>query len=665
MLPMTAPATTESATPAPIPTPTSGTFAGIRSAVPFTRVRVDDAFWSPRMRVNREQAIPANLAQCRETGRIAAFSMVWKQGMPNQPHEFWDSDVAKFIEAASYSLATHPDAALERELDGIISAIAAAQQPDGYLNTYFQLVRPGSRWSNLRDSHELYCAGHLVEAAVAHHAATGKRTLLDVMCRYADHIARTFGTGAGQLRGYCGHPEIELALMRLWRATGESRYLELSRYFVDERGQQPSYFAAEALRRNEDPAKNWAPPSYYQAHQPVREQSQATGHAVRAMYLYAAMADQALACADASLRVACEQLWEHATTRLMYVTGGFGSSRHNEGFTADYDLPNESAYCETCAAIAFVFFSSRMLALDGDGRYADAIERSLYNNVLAGVSLDGTKFFYENPLASRGAHRRKPWFGCACCPPNVARLMASLGGYAYGEGAEAMVHLYVQGEATLRIAAHDECGRAAARDVVIRQRTDFPWSGTVDIEVLPSATATFVLKLRKPSWAPRMTVTVNGTAHDPRVERGYAAIEREWRAGDTVRVDLEMPVTRVRAHPRVSADEGRVALTRGPLVYCLEGVDNGADLDGLRLPPSSTLTPRRAHELFDGVTVIEGSALRAVEDGDPALYRVSAEPAAVPVPRFVEQAFTAIPYFAWENREPGDMQVWVREAAQP
>ncbi len=621
--------------------------------VPFTAVVIDDGFWAPRQRVNRERTIPFEYRQCKETGRIDAFRLDWRPGQEPVPHIFWDSDVAKWIEAASYSLATHDDPALDALLDEVIALIAAAQQPDGYLNVHFTVVEPGKRWTNLRDAHELYCAGHLIEAAVAHFQATGKRTLLDVLCRYADHIAETFGRGPGQKRGYPGHPEIELALVKLYRCTGERRYLALAQYFVDERGQSPHYFDQERLARGETisifgPAfSRMYTHEYNQSHKPVREQDRPVGHAVRAMYLYSAMADLAGELGDAGLRAAGERLWQHLVERLMYVTGGIGTSRQNEGFTADYDLPNATAYCETCAAIGLVFWAHRLLQLDCDRRYADVMERALYNGVISGVSLEGERFFYVNPLASNGSHRRQAWFDCACCPPNLARLLASLGQYVYSQGDdEAVVHLYVQGEARLRL---------AGQSVTLRQETRYPWDGQVRLTVRLEEPARFTLKLRVPGWCREATLAIGGKAVPMELERGYARISREWRDGDAVTLDLAMPIERVYAHPRVSADAGRVALQRGPIVYCLEQVDNGPDLEAIALPRDARLEATFEPELLGGVVTISGFGLRrVVEDFAGQLYR-SAPARVMPVP------IKAIPYCVWENRAPGEMAVWLTE----
>ena len=376
--------------------------------LPFTHVTFNDSIWRSRIETNRAQTIPHIYEQCKQTGRIDAWK--WNQGEPNTPHVFWDSDVAKWMEAASYSLMSHPDPKLEAQLDEIIAMMSAAQMSDGYLNSHFIRVEPENRWKNLRDKHEMYCAGHLLEAAVAHHQATGKESMLNALRRYAHHIESQFGREEGKKRGYCGHEEIELALIKLFRLTKEKRYLNLAQYFIEERGTQPHYYDLEARARGEDPSKYYfgGDYTYLQAHRPVREQSEVAGHAVRAMYLYSAMTDLARETNDESLLEACKKLWRHLVTKRLYVTGGLGSSSSNEGFTSDYDLPDESAYAETCAGIGLMFWAHRMLNVTGDSQYADVIERVLYNNVLSSVSLDGKLFEYVNPLASNGDHQREP-----------------------------------------------------------------------------------------------------------------------------------------------------------------------------------------------------------------------------------------------------------------
>jgi DUF1680 family protein len=617
------------------------------SPVSFADVRIDDRFWAPRIAANRERTIPCNYKQCKETGRIDALKLDWKLGQPNPPHIFWESDIAKFLEAASYSLKTHPDADLEAKVDDVIALLQSAQQPDGYLNAHYTVVNPGKRWTNLRDNHELYCAGHLFEAGVAHFEATGKRTLLDVCRRYADCIAATFGVDPGKKRGYCGHPEIELALVKLARATGETKYLDLARYFVDERGRQPHYFDAEALARGEDPKECWHKTyAYCQAHVPLREQAEVAGHAVRAMYIYTAMADLAAESGDQSLQASCERLWEHATSKLMYVTGGLGTSAQNEGFTFDFDLPNETAYCETCAAIGLVMWGRRMLELTGDGRYADVIERALYNAVISGVSLDGSKFFYENPLASLGKHHRKEWFGCSCCPPNIARLLASLGGYVYSQAPDSIaIDLYVQSAAKFRV---------AGRELTIRQQTDYPWDGAVRIGIDTPAPAAFELRLRRPDWSRKVSLKLNGVEAEVELDRGYFSIKREWSPGDTVELKFDLPVERVYANPKVRMNCGRVALRRGPVLYCLEGADNGTELNALELPRDAKFSTEFEPSLLGGLVSLKTVGRRIIQD-DEALYRVSP-------PQVRETALKAIPYYAWDNRDAGEMLVWIREA---
>ena len=623
--------------------------------VPLSRVTLEDSFWAPRIRVNREQTIPHEYKQCKDTGRINALTLNWKPGMEPKPHHFWDSDLAKWIEAASYSLAVHPDPELDALMDDVIGKLAAAQQEDGYLNSYFIQVEPEKRWVNLAMWHELYCAGHLMEAAVAHFDATGKRTLLDVMCRYADYIDSVFGPDKRD--GCPGHEEIELALVKLYRVTGEQRYLKLSQFFLDQRGQQPSFFRREMEKLGQDKG-NWHrhfvregnifSTEYCQDHLPVREQSEVVGHAVRAMYLYCGMADVAGETGDTGLLEACERLWDNVARKRMYITGGIGAARHNEGFTEDYDLPNESAYAETCAAIGLVLWNHRLLQLQGEGRFADAMERSLYNGTISGVSLDGKKFFYENPLESRGNHHRQDWFGCACCPPNIARLIASIGGHVYSQAeTEAYVHLYAQGNAVLHV---------SDRQVVLRQETDYPWDGNIHISVNPEAPTCFGLNLRIPGWSRGARLTVNGEAVDVEAvtTRGYARVQREWTAGDEIELTLPMPVERIEAHPAVRQDAGRVALQRGPVVYCLEQVDNRVPLHRIVLPRDAELNPHFEKELLGGVAIIKGGALLVDDsDWDNTLYR--AEPA-----KLKPLEITAIPYYAWDHREPGEMRVWIR-----
>jgi hypothetical protein len=620
--------------------------------LPLHQVQINDAFWAPKLKTNREVTIPIIYQRCKETGRIDAWKLAWKSGMPNEPHVFWDSDVAKWMEAAAYSLATHPDAKRETLLDEMIDMIAKAQQPDGYLNTHFTVVQPEMRFKNLRDWHELYCAGHLMEAAVAHFYATGKKKFLDVVCRYADLIDSVFGTQPGQLRGYDGHEEIELALVKLYHATGERRYLQLAKYFVDERGRQPHYFDVEAKTRGEDPASYWAKThEYTQSHIPVREQTVPVGHAVRGMYLYSAMADLAAEFNDHALLTACRSLWRHLVAKRLYITGGIGSSRANEGYTSDYDLPNETAYAETCAAIGLFLFTHRLLQIEPDGVYADVMERVLYNGTLSGVSLRGDRFFYENPIESRGNHHRWEWHECSCCPPNIARLLASLGHYIYSHGADELyIHLYVGGNVVF-----DVGGKKAELSL----QTDYPWGEKVRLQIDAAAPIAFTLALRVPGWCRAPEIKINGETvlASAVLQNGYAKLRRAWQPGSTIELNLPMPVERVQAHPNVRANCGRAALQRGPLVYCLEEIDNGKNLNDLVLPREENLAVQFEKKLLGGVAVIIGRAKRrALDEWEGVLYRVDGS-------KSESISVKAIPYFAWDNRAPGEMLVWIQEAS--
>lgn len=626
------------------------------------RVRLTRGFWKDRTEINRSSTLPAEYGHLKQTGRIDALRQTWRPGQPNPPHPFWDSDIAKWMEAAAYTLANKADPALERRIDRLVDLLADAQQDDGYLNTYFTVVKPDKRWTNLQVMHELYCAGHLIEAAVALHEVTGKRALLDVMCRCADHIDRVFGPDKTQKRGYPGHEEIELALVKLFRATAEQRYLDLACFFVNERGRQPHYFDREARARGEDPGP-WEEGKYdyNQSHLPVREQKTAEGHAVRAMYLYCGMTDVAAETGDRALVSACKRLWRNVTQRRMYVTGGIGSARQGERFTFDYDLPNESAYAETCAAIGLVFWAHRMLQMDPNGTYADAMERALYNGVLSGVSQNGTRFFYENPLtvdprASRyygytrgsGEVQRQPWFGCACCPTNLARLLASIGRYMVSQsGTQLWVHLYGGSRSTFVV---------REQQVMIEQETDYPWDGRIHLTVHAQAPVSFTLALRVPAWCRKPSLRINGRKIDidAVTKRGYARLRRTWKPDDRIELRLPMRPERVEAHPSVRSDAGCVALQRGPLVYCLEESDNGPRLADLRLPASSPLRVRCGSRILGGVPIIEANAERRdVTAWGRALYR-----AAPGRKRAVR--IRAIPYFLWANRKPGEMRVWIR-----
>ena len=632
-------------------------------------VRIKDSFWKRYQDLVHDKVLPYQWDVLNDTipgiepsrairnFRIAA-------GLEKGEHYgfvFQDSDLAKWLETVGHCLRIRPDPELEKRADEAIDLLEKAQGPDGYLNTYFTVKDPTGRWANLREAHELYCAGHFIEAAVAYDEATGKSRFLDVMVRYADLIDRTFGPEPGKTRGYCGHPEIELALVKLFRATGNRRYLDLGRYFIDERGREPYYFDLEDRKRGSEHAIWGGSPDrrYFQAHAPVRMQTTAEGHAVRLAYLFSAAADVALLTEDAGLRAACENVWNNITARRMYVTGGIGSTPQSEAFTCDYDLPNDSAYTETCASVAMVFFAHRMLALNPESSYADVMELELYNTVLAGISLDGTRYFYVNPLEVRpeacAANQtlrhvkpvRQSWYACACCPPNVARLIASLGRYVYSiRDDRVYAHLYIGSAAELDI------GGARVR---ITQDTRFPHDGKVSLGVGTAEPCSFALCLRIPGWTSGFRCSVNGKEirRPGGLEKGYLVIDRRWSDGDRVELELPMPVRLLRANPKVPHAAGKAAIQRGPFVYCLEETDNGPDLHDLRIGEAG-LSAEYEPDLLGGTVVVKGNAVRSDEKQWPqsVLY--------APLTAKTKAAtLLAVPYYLWCNREPGEMTVWI------
>lgn len=605
---------------------------------PVGTIRLNDPVFQERIRKNREVTIPANIVKCRETGRIDAFRLEWKEGMPNKPHIFWDSDFAKVVEGLALSLMLDPDPAKEAELNEFVDLIVSAQQPDGYLNTYFTQVEPDKRWKCLWYDHELYCAGHLMEAAVAHFRATGKRNFLDCMCRYADYIATVFGTGENQLHGYPGHQEIELALCKLAEAAGDRKYAELAAYFINERGKTPSWFAKES--------NGTANLKNLQADLPIREQTEMNGHAVRALYYLAGAVDVAESSGDPELRAACERLWDNVVNRRMYITGGIGSAKNGEAFTSDYDLPNAQAYTESCAAIALTLCANRLLNRSAEARYADVMERAIYNGVFSGLSLSGDRFFYQNPLEngpekSYFPHERQPWFDCSCCPTNFCRFIPQLGSFAYS----------VSGD-TLLINIPSACDGSATFEhgaMEFSIEGNYPYSGTIRFRVR-SASGSCRIGFRIPGWCRNCTMTCNGERISLSPENGYVYPEREWRSGDVAEWNLEMPVRVVYANPRVTADAGKAALMRGPLVYALESVDNAAPLSSIVLKADAPFTLTEVSGLPAGTVAISGEA--EILEQDSALY------SEVP-PRQTPGHFTAIPYALWQNRGVSSVQVWM------
>ena len=642
----------------------------VAKPLPLTGMQVTDRFFAPRIDLVRTQMLPyqwealndrlkdTEPSHCIENFRIAAgISRGEYHGMV-----FQDSDLYKWLEAVAYQLAVRPDLLLREAADSAIRLIGQAQTPEGYLNTYYQTHPDEKRFSNLQNNHELYCAGHLIEAAVAFAQAVGDTRLLDVARRYADLIDRVFGPEEGKLHGYPGHEIIEMALVRLFRLTGEERYLRLARYFIDQRGQAPLYFEEEARHDgNRDFVWNetFMRYQYYQAGKPVREQTEAEGHAVRAVYLYSGMADVAAETGDQTLFEACRTLFDNIVSRRMYITGAIGSTHVGEAFTYDYDLPNESVYAETCAQIGLCFFAQRMLNSEMDGRYADVIERALYNSVLSGMSLDAKRFFYVNPLEvvpeacekdDRLRHvkpQRQKWFGCACCPPNLARFLGSLPSYAFSAGGDTLyMHLYIGGEVRVAL-AHAE--------VHLSVESDYPWDGRVRLTV--HTPGEYGIAVRISGWCRGYELKVNGESVSSEPVRGYVSLNRVWREEDMVELNLKMPVTLMRANPAVRADAGKLCVVRGPLVYSLEEADNGKDLHLLRLPLQTAFEVHDEPQLLGGIRTIRCNAFRRSKSfAEGQLYApvCGAE-------EMTETQLTWIPYFAWANREPGEMAVWIRE----
>lgn len=618
------------------------------SEVPFTQVTLDDHFWLPRIETNRTVSIPSAFRECERNGRFDNFAIAGglMQGEHRGDFSFDDTDPYKVIEGASYSLAVHHDAALEAYLDSVIAIIAAAQEPDGYLTTCVtnRCTRLSGWWGKSRweriNSHELYNSGHLYEAAVAHYRATGKRSLLDVAIRNADLVCQVFGSGEGQKHVPSGHPIVEMALARLYQVTGEQRYLDAARYFVEETGRGTDGHTLSA---------------YSQDHMPILQQEEIVGHAVRACYLYSGVADVAALTGDTAYLHALQRIWQNMASRKLYITGGIGSRAQGKGFGPDYELHNHTAYCETCAAIGCVFWNHRMFLATGEAKYYDVLERSLYNGVLSGVSISGDRFFYDNPLESMGEHERQPWFGCACCPGNITRFMASVPGYMYATSDNGIwVNLYIQGQARMEVAGNE---------VQLTQHTDYPWDGRIGLSIQPRKARRMALHLRIPGWTrqdpfgtglyryidaqPRISISVNGKPASYVCRNGYAIIDRTWHRGDTITLDLPMEVRQLCADTRVSDDRGCLALSRGPVVYCLEQCDqpDSTVLDKF-ISPHTSLSTFHATDL-GGYTGIEGMAHKACRDGSTQ-----------PIP------FKAIPYALWNNRGRGEMQVWIASSKE-
>ncbi len=681
-------------------------------------IKVTDNFWKNEMELVRTEVIPyqwdalndnvpgAAPSFCMKNYKLAADLNARKKADPSYEQPVWttsnfnlvpedinnleerfygflfqDTDFTKWVEAVAYSLTQHPDDALEKLADDAIDVVCAAQLDNGYLDTFYIINDQSKIFSNLRDNHELYCFGHLTEGAVAYYEATGKDKLLKTACRYADYIDSRFGLEEGKCKGYPGHEIAEMALVRLYHATGEERYLNLSRFFIDERGKQPYYFDSEVDHKftpkpGEAPLRHF----YHQSHLPVRKQEEAVGHAVRAVYLYSGMADIARLTGDDSLLAACDTLWDNIANKKMYITGGIGSTNHGEAFTYAYDLPNDMAYAETCASIGLVFFARRMLQIKPEARYANVMERALFNGVLSGMALDGKSFFYVNPLevlpeACRRDERkfhvksiRQKWFGCACCPPNIARLVSSIASYACTENNDTLfVHLYMGCELKKKV---------GGKEVSVRITSGFPYEGKVTLTVDCDTPTEMTLALRLPDWAKECVVNGVSTTNEAlcggeaspvleaikktagiscaKVSDGYLYLSGTWSGSSEIKLDFPMAVRIMAANPSVREDAGKVAVTCGPMVYCLEEADNGTDLHLLRLDcknPDFKVNPGA----ILGAPSITANGYKGKNTAGEGLYHVY-QPE-----KPTECQLTFLPYYMWNNRGEGEMTVWVRE----
>ncbi len=615
--------------------------------VPFTSVKVDDSFWGQRLKASREVTIPLAFSKCEETGRYRNFELAAHPSDTTKVtgYSFDDTDVYKTIEGASYLLQTYPDKKLKKYIDSVLVIVAGAQEPDGYLYTA-RTMNPkhphewaGSRrWEKVEElSHEFYNLGHMIEGAIAHYQATGQRNFLDIAIRYADCVCREIGDKPGQLVRVPGHQIAEMALAKLYLVTGDKKYLDEAKFFLDKRGY--------TSRRDE----------YSQAHKPVIEQDEAVGHAVRAAYMYSGMADVAALTGDTAYIHAIDRIWDNIVSKKLYITGGIGATNNGEAFGANYELPNMSAYCETCAAIGNVYVNYRLFLLHGDSKYYDVLERTLYNGLISGVSLDGGSFFYPNPLESMGQHQRQPWFGCACCPSNICRFIPSLPGYVYAvKDRNVYVNLFMGNQAELKV---------AGKKVVLKQTTSYPWNGDITVQVDKNSAGQFALKIRIPGWVrnevvpsdlytfcdnvrPKYSVKVNGEEVKSELEQGYFTIDRKWKKGDQVEVHFDMDVRTVRANNKVEADRGRIAIERGPIVYCAEWPDNDFNVLNTLVNRTPKFKVVSKSDLLYGIDQIKTQA-QTLEYDDQGRLTVK------------DHTLTLIPYYAWCHRGSGNMAVWL------
>ena len=581
--------------------------------VDFSQVRIQDDFWSPRLKKHVTNTLPVCIDQIEnKTGRIRNFENAAKNSGKHSGIFYDDSDVYKALEGIAYSLINNPNPELEKKADEWINKMAAAQLPDGYINTFYTLTGLDKRWTNM-DKHEMYCAGHMIEAAVAYYKATGKRTLLNVSTHMVDHMMTLFGPD--KRHWVPGHEEIELALVKLAQTTGESKYVDFANWLLEQRGHG---YGTKGDNSNWDK-------SYYQDEVPVSEMESIGGHAVRCMYLYCGMADVAAIKHNPQYIDALNRLWTDVVERNMYITGGIGSSRHNEGFTEDYDLPNLEAYCETCASVGMVLWNHRMNQFTGDSKYIDVLERSMYNGALAGISLNGDRFFYVNPLESKGDHHRLPWYGCACCPSQLSRFLPSIGNYIYGISDNAIwVNLYIGNVAEVNV---------DGVQVTMKEETKYPWNGRIKFTINADEEINKELRLRIPGWCKKYNLFINGKkVKKLRIDKGYVVIA-DWNSGDNIELDFDMPVEVVKSDVRVKQNIGKRAIQRGPLVYCIEDAQNKDTIEGIYISPKTSFKTDFNVNLLNGVQQI------TAKDG--------------------KKTFTLIPYYAWDNMEAGTMKVWI------
>lgn len=615
--------------------------------VPFTSVKVTDSFWGQRLKASREVTIPLAFSKCEETGRYENFC---KAAHPSSEYKvgglaFDDTDVYKTIEGASYSMQTYPDKKLAKYIDSVLTIVAAAQEPDGYLYTS-RTMNPehphewagSKRWEKVEDlSHEFYNLGHMIEGAIAHYQATGKKNFLNIAIKYADCVEREIGDKPGQLVRVPGHQIAEMALAKLYLVTGQQKYLDLAKFFLDKRGYTSRTDA------------------YSQAHKPVLEQDEAVGHAVRAAYMYSGMADVAALTGDTGYVHAIDKIWDNVVTKKLYVTGGIGATSNGEAFGENYELPNMSAYCETCAAIGNVYWNYRLFLLHGESKYYDVLERSLYNGLISGVSLDGGGFFYPNPLESIGQHQRQPWFGCACCPSNICRFIPSLPGYVYAvHNKDVYVNLFMSNTSELNV---------EGKKVTLAQTTEYPWNGDIRVAVTPKGKQDFTLKIRIPGWVQgevvpsnlytftdnkqlAYAVKVNGEPVESKLDKGYFSIDRQWKKGDVVDVHFDMEPRTVKANSKVEADRGKISVERGPLVYCAEWPDNDFSVLSVFMNRKSEFTVERKPELLYGIDELKTQAQTLGYDETGRLVTK-------------DVTLTLIPYYAWAHRGAGEMAVWL------